>query len=328
MASTAVNLWIISILAASVVQSQPGWNYDGSHGLLAPSNWTTGYPACGGTYQSPINISSTSAIQSTGQLTFKGYNTTSNRSFTLLNNGHSIRLNTNVKTISLVNSRLNGTYVLEQVHFHWGASDSVGSEHSIDNKFHPLEIHFVHFNGDKYANVTDASKYDDSSAVLVLGVFASVVEDRNTTSAALNSLITYFTSVQYLGNTTSIASFPLEGLLPCQQSKVYTYSGSRTNPLCAQDVNWNVFDQPIYVTSDQLKSFRAVHGENAIDFNTFNYRPAQPLNGRFVYAYNVSSPCTPKPQIPIPGSGVEHQQQCNWLMMLLFFAAALFATPF
>ena len=57
-----------------------------------------------------------------------------------------VELTTNGETISLVNSRLNGTYVLEQLHFHWGASDSVGSEHSIGEKFHPLEVRLNYLN--------------------------------------------------------------------------------------------------------------------------------------------------------------------------------------
>jgi len=33
-----------------------------------------------------------------------------------------------------------GTYKLAQFHFHWGSTDSVGSEHQIDGEPYPLEV--------------------------------------------------------------------------------------------------------------------------------------------------------------------------------------------
>jgi len=35
---------------------------------------------------------------------------------------------------------LPGTYKLVQFHFHWGKTDSVGSEHYVDSKKYPLEV--------------------------------------------------------------------------------------------------------------------------------------------------------------------------------------------
>ena len=37
-------------------------------------------------------------------------------------------------------------YALYQLHFHWGANDSVGSEHTIEGQSFPLEMHIVHRN--------------------------------------------------------------------------------------------------------------------------------------------------------------------------------------
>jgi len=53
-------------------------------------------------------------------------------------------------------------------------------------------------------------------------------------------------------NRTAIASFSVESLLPCHSSLIYTYSGSLTTPICAQDVNWNIFAEPIYISSDEV----------------------------------------------------------------------------
>jgi len=42
--------------------------------------------------------------------------------------------------MTLSDGRLRGTYKLKQFHFHWGKTDSVGSEHQIDGKPYPLEV--------------------------------------------------------------------------------------------------------------------------------------------------------------------------------------------
>ena len=39
---------------------------------------------------------------------------------------------------------LTGQYQILQLHFHWGANDSVGSEHLYDGRAYPLEMHIVH----------------------------------------------------------------------------------------------------------------------------------------------------------------------------------------
>lgn len=33
-----------------------------------------------------------------------------------------------------------GTYRLAQFHVHWGADNTVGSEHTVDGKFYPVEV--------------------------------------------------------------------------------------------------------------------------------------------------------------------------------------------
>ena len=40
----------------------------------------------------------------------------------------------------------NETFSFNQLHFHWGSKINQGSEHCIDGKFSPMEIHLVHFN--------------------------------------------------------------------------------------------------------------------------------------------------------------------------------------
>ena len=45
---------------------------------------------------------------------------------------------------TLSGGSLKDEYKLLQLHFHWGADDSMGSEHTINNRRFPLEMHLVH----------------------------------------------------------------------------------------------------------------------------------------------------------------------------------------
>ena len=40
-------------------------------------------------------------------------------------------------------------FTLEQIHFHWGPSDSEGSEHTENGTAYPLEMHMVNLNDGK-----------------------------------------------------------------------------------------------------------------------------------------------------------------------------------
>ena len=58
------------------------------------------------------------------------------------------------------------------MHFHWGADDSVGSEHTVDGKSYAGEMHLVHYNS-KYGNYSNALNHADGLAVL--GVWLRVI---------------------------------------------------------------------------------------------------------------------------------------------------------
>ena len=55
-------------------------------------------------------------------------------------------------------------YRLVQTHWHWGPNNSVGSEHTVDGRKYPLEVHMVHYN-EKYPDLETASLYPDGVAV-------------------------------------------------------------------------------------------------------------------------------------------------------------------
>lgn len=60
---------------------------------------------------------------------------------------------------------LNSTYVFEQLHFHWGNNDSLGSEDLINNHSFSMEMHAV-FWKKAYGTYDEAIKHDDGLSVL------------------------------------------------------------------------------------------------------------------------------------------------------------------
>ena len=55
-------------------------------------------------------------------------------------------LNQTIPTMVISGGGLGGSYLFSQLHFHWGDSSSIGSEHHINGEVFPLEIHMVHYN--------------------------------------------------------------------------------------------------------------------------------------------------------------------------------------
>ena len=49
-------------------------------------------------------------------------------------------------TATLSGAGLNANYIFAHLHFHWGQTSSVGSEHHQKGEMYPLEVHLVHYN--------------------------------------------------------------------------------------------------------------------------------------------------------------------------------------
>ncbi|XP_017715538.1 PREDICTED: carbonic anhydrase 5A, mitochondrial isoform X2 [Rhinopithecus bieti] len=64
---------------------------------------------------------------------------------------------------------LENHYRLKQFHFHWGAVNEGGSEHTVDGHAYPAELHLVHWNSVKYRNYKEAVVGENGLAVI--GVF-------------------------------------------------------------------------------------------------------------------------------------------------------------
>lgn len=302
-------LFITSALAHLCAGAE--WSYDDHHGETGPSYWKKIAPDCGGSSQSPIDINLGTAIYNSEMpgIQFVGYHEIpSNVTYTLLNNGHTVQLSVAGGQMSIKDGALPGAYQLLQFHVHWGGVDAVGSEHRINGKWYPLEIHFVHFSK-RYNNIGEALR--DSQGLAVVGVFAEIGEKH----PALDDIITRFGLVKYKGtNTSDIKPFRMGDLLPPRTSEFIRYNGSLTTPSCQESVVWTVLKNPIKISKTQLNAFRSLsHGSGAEPEDVTlenNYRPVQRIGQRTVLrTFAVETTPAPQPPVKPPkmsGSGTIH----------------------
>ncbi|XP_045438772.1 carbonic anhydrase 7 isoform X2 [Pipistrellus kuhlii] len=145
----------------------------GAYLSAGPSQWYKLYPIAQGVRQSPINIISRQAVYSPSlkplKLSYEGCT-----SLSIANNGHSVQVDFNDSDDRSVvtGGPLDGPYRLRQFHFHWGKMHNVGSEHMVDGKSFPCELHLVHWNAKKYSTFGEAASAPDGLAVV--GVFLEI----------------------------------------------------------------------------------------------------------------------------------------------------------
>nr|XP_056715044.1 carbonic anhydrase 15-like [Euleptes europaea] len=266
------------------------WCYDSQDVKCGPSHWKDMTKSCSGDNQSPINIvrRKTQRDLSLDEISFEGYDQAPAGRWQLLNDGHSVTMNLDGASasdqINITKGGLQDTYRALQFHFHWGDSNKNGSEHTIDGRQYPMELHLVHMNT-KYKTINEAKGHPKGLAVL--GFLFKVSEVDNTN---YNTIIAGLRNISRAGVSVDLAStFPLSNLLPNMDSlsKYYRYKGSLTTPGCEEVVVWTVFEEEIPISKPQLNAFVNTlyfKGGTKLVKMANNFRPSQPLKNRKVYA--------------------------------------------
>lgn len=145
-------------------------------------------------------------------------------------------------------------YLLEQFHFH------TPSEHTIDHRHYPMELHLVHHN--------------ERHETAVVAVFM----EEGKHNPFFETFLEHAPSkVGEINDDHDHAVNPMN-LLPDRKS-YYLYSGSFTTPPCTEGVVWMIMHDPIEVSPEQIQKFRTLVGHD-------NVRPIQPLHKRFVLESN------------------------------------------
>lgn len=224
----------------------PTWSYKGSTG---PAHWgemKTEYAlAKTGKRQSPIDIVPAKAVETTSTKIVPAYVDTG---LEILNNGHTVEDSIQGGGTLAVDGK---TYSLAQFHFH------SPSEHTIDGKHAPMEMHLVH-----------------KDAAGKLAVVAVMIQEGDE-NAELARLWKHMPKEPGRTNNVKGETVNASKLLPTNLAS-WSYSGSLTTPPCSEDVAWFVLETPIHASKAQVKAFRDVIKDNN--------RPTQPLNGRTVTA--------------------------------------------
>lgn len=139
---------------------------------------------------------------------------------------------------SILNNRV---FELKNLHFH------SPSEHKIDSKPYPLELHFVHqMENEQYA---------------VIAVFAKEGKANKDFQKILDNI----------GKKKE--NIDLEKLLP-NKKEYFTYLGSLTTPPLTESVEWYILKEPIEISKEQIAEFNKLY--------LGNNRKVQDLNNRKV----------------------------------------------
>ena len=157
-------------------------------------------------------------------------------------------------------------YKLDSIHFH------LYSEHRIENKQYPMEMHMVHKN---------TNKNDKLNENLVIGVLFDYQD--NIDNKFLNDM--------NLSHEQKIKYASINELIH-KDEEYYYYKGSLTTVPCTENVNWIVFKNVKSMSFNQFNGFKKwIENSNKDYYGTGygNARGPKRLNGRKIFLENYSS---------------------------------------
>ncbi|XP_046742630.1 carbonic anhydrase 2-like [Diprion similis] len=157
-----------------------------------------------GSNQSPINIDTAKAIPKIcPPIVMSGYGEGTNL-VTLTNTGRTVKVRPpeNVPSAFLSGGPLKGKYKFFELHFHWGSSNLIGSEHSVNGNFYSMEAHMVHYN-EKYPNFEVASKKSDGFAVIAV-FFEATNEAEQQDHPIISGITNHLASIRSAGTTVDV----------------------------------------------------------------------------------------------------------------------------
>ncbi|XP_068439574.1 uncharacterized protein [Clinocottus analis] len=248
-AKTYYSLWLMAlgVLLGSTLRA-----------IEDDTTWPTIVPEfCNGSQQSPIDIVSASAQVDSNltAFTFTNYNSTSSLD-KIVNTGNTVRIA--IKSgVGLSGGGLETSYDGLQFHLHWGNGTSVpGSEHTVDGKRYPMELHIVNIKSIHNGDIDQALM--DSTGFAALGFFIEEMSgDATGQPASWNILSSYLAQIPNISNSAEVTDqMSLDDLLSgVDRTKFYRYFGSLTTPTCNEAVVWTVFKETIKVSRDVIDKF-------------------------------------------------------------------------
>ena len=219
------------------------WSYNSPTGPTEWASLTYDFILCAeGVKQSPIDISTDDVDEVGGENLVFHYQASG---LTVVNNGHTIVVSPTIANYLIKDGV---RYDLLQLHFH------AQSEHAIDGRLSPMEVHLVHISS--------------TNELLVVGVMLEIGDQNNVLASFFSDLPA--NDGDYI-NSTSLVN--IIDLIP-EDKTVFNYSGSLTTPPCSEGVNWNVMVESTTLSMSQLTAFTTLYNHNR--------RPTLDLNGRTI----------------------------------------------
>ena len=162
----------------------------------------------------------------------------------ILDNGHTIQITVEEGSTLTLNGK---TYGLKQFHFH------TPSEHTVDGKNLPLEMHMVH-------------QSDDGNFGVIGLLFEEGKGNEN-----FEQIIKHMPSLPGESSHFTDVKLDLNVHVP-KNISAFHYTGSFTTHPCTENVEWLVLRNKFTLSADQIKAFSSrLHNNN---------RPIQAMNGR------------------------------------------------
>uniref|UniRef100_A0A673LAH3 Carbonic anhydrase n=1 Tax=Sinocyclocheilus rhinocerous TaxID=307959 RepID=A0A673LAH3_9TELE len=172
------------------------------------------------------------------------------------NNGYSflVEYDDTTDKSTLKGGPLEDQFRLCQFHFHWGENNAWGSEHSIDRRLYPAELHLVHWNSDKYSLFEEA--VIEENGLAVIAVFLKIGKRHE----GLQKLVDALPAVRHKDSVVEFTKFDPACLLPEKIDDYWTYAGSLTTPPLTEAVTWIVMKHRVVV-------LLAMQGQRALGFH-------------------------------------------------------------
>ncbi|XP_051165832.1 carbonic anhydrase 2-like [Leptopilina boulardi] len=246
--------------------------------ILKQKKWGLRYATCNGKNQSPIDLNFTVPVNpNLKNLKFSFYDKMP-KIVTLTNTGYTVSFKAkwNEKIPIVSGGPLKDVYVFEKGHFHWGKNDKKGSEHTIECKRYPLELHLVHYKRG-YGSVKEAVNYKDG--LVVIGIIFQITNQNNSRAT------TFIRRLKKLVNSrktsVNVRKFNLESFGLNTNSEFLLYKGSLTTPPCSEIVTWIISKQLSTINSMEMNLFREI---GLTKGRKSNFRSLQWTNKRKVYS--------------------------------------------
>jgi carbonic anhydrase len=163
-----------------------------------------------------------------------------------LDNGHTIQV-----TYDRGSTLTIGDLVYELVQFHFHAP----SEHTIDGRHYPVEMHLVH--------------QSEAGELSVIGVLIEAGEHLPAFEALLDGLPAEHGRERHFEGV----DIDVDAFMP-PEDRFFRYEGSLTTPPCTEGVHWAVMTNPLRTSAAQIAALDAAMPENN--------RPLQRLGSREV----------------------------------------------